>query len=552
MVCSFCQSQILESGKPWDFHHSTLSQFQKSIQDKCLICTKLAEDLFASLDPTVKAEFDTNKTATPGIKKSDELGPNKQEESGPKKNNEKKPTVDPKGQNLWLKSWLGEHFSLPKHAIFRWTLCNASAVTRDGQDMVVLRFRPNTTEPEGQSLDRKRLRLRDRTFYFFHEDDDDEGEGPYQRNKHVADPKFRSRLGRIPHPDQLGPKMDLDSTGLWEQVSKWMDRCANKHPNCARKHAERDFVPTRLVDVGPLNSTEIPKTVRVVVTNASHRGTPYATLSHCWGKDEFVTLTHENKEEFVATGVPWEDMQGTYKKSGSPNTNFVTTNKNFVDAIMIARKLKIKYIWIDSLCIIQGPGVDNQPSDFSKEGRFMHKVYRNSACNIASTVVDKGNRETGLFRSRDDGLHLVIPEKFVPSERTVPLLKNHVWRIVADRVYEEGLLNKVLYTRGWVFQGESSYLGYTYNNSNLFLQSASFLPESFTSQIAKSSGSVPPSRPPNLSLAASHSPSMPQWPPLIVSGASGCSKRPYPYVPWATVRWRNSGPSPSAPTRPAA
>ncbi|KAH6886271.1 hypothetical protein B0T10DRAFT_79058 [Thelonectria olida] len=405
MVCSFCRSHILESGNTWGYHHYDVSRFKQSLQEECSLCTRLSDDLKATSD----SEHNLNTSAEP---------------------------------DSWLDPWLGKDSS--QDAVYRWTLRNASAVTRESKDMVVLRFRPNLgTDPAQQMQNNKRLRLPDRAFYFLHEEEDVQGD----QKGDATDSRLRPELGRIPHAHQLGGR--TDSNGAWAQMSSWMDNCLKHHPNCARKHSERDFVPTRLVDVGPHNGKWPPDTVRVVVTEERHKHSPYVTLSHCWGKDPFVNLVEDNFDEFTTSGVSWEQIK---------------SNQNFVDAILVARKLKTRFIWIDSLCIIQEPRFDTEAerltfeknkkrkgdSDFSKEGKTMHKVYRNSYLNISAAA--SPDKNGGLFKARDyDDLRRIIPEQYVPRKSTV-LFKNHKWRAVADKIYEEGLLNKILYTRGWVFQ----------------------------------------------------------------------------------------------------
>jgi hypothetical protein len=44
MICSFCVETILESGKTWDFHHSSLESLRDSLDKKCPICVRLAAD----------------------------------------------------------------------------------------------------------------------------------------------------------------------------------------------------------------------------------------------------------------------------------------------------------------------------------------------------------------------------------------------------------------------------------------------------------------------------------------------------------------------------
>ena len=57
--------------------------------------------------------------------------------------------------------------------------------------------------------------------------------------------------------------------------------------------------------------------------------------------------------------------------------------KLYRDAVTITRELGVRYLWIDSLCIIQGQSTGPQ-SDWTQEAAKMGSVYRNSYCNIAA------------------------------------------------------------------------------------------------------------------------------------------------------------------------
>jgi hypothetical protein len=45
--------------------------------------------------------------------------------------------------------------------------------------------------------------------------------------------------------------------------------------------------------------------------------------------------------------------------------------KNFREAVIVTRKLDVRYVWIDSLCIIQDSG-----EDWRAEAKTMHQVYK--------------------------------------------------------------------------------------------------------------------------------------------------------------------------------
>lgn len=85
----------------------------------------------------------------------------------------------------------------------------------------------------------------------------------------------------------------------------------------------------------------------------------YVTLSHCWGTDL-------NFKRFELRQINLE----TFRKSGIKISRLPRT---FRDAIDFARKLDqdIRYIWIDSLCIIQ-----QDVDDWLYESVQMHEVYR--------------------------------------------------------------------------------------------------------------------------------------------------------------------------------
>jgi hypothetical protein len=63
----------------------------------------------------------------------------------------------------------------------------------------------------------------------------------------------------------------------------------------------------------------------------------------------------------------------------------------------VARKLHVRYLWIDSLCIIQ-----DDTEDWRTESLRMDQVYKNALLNIAATAASDSRR--GLFYSRP---HLV-------------------------------------------------------------------------------------------------------------------------------------------------
>jgi hypothetical protein len=229
-----------------------------------------------------------------------------------------------------------------------------------------------------------------------------------------------------------------------------MKSCVERHPKCNVQRPNRDFLPTRLLDVEPDGSNdagrEVPCGVKLVETASGTVRGRYATLSHCWGPPEkaFTRLEKANVQRFLSSGIEWGD---------------VSRNRNFKHAIEVTRQLGLRYLWIDSLCIIQGP---DGLQDWHTEAPLMHLVYRNAHVNIAAS--HSQDRDGGLFFDRE-GEDIVAP-LYRPTRETAFFSRHRSWRVLRRDLWNRDLLKSWLYTRGWVFQGVySSPLLYSFRPS---------------------------------------------------------------------------------------
>ncbi|KAF2966547.1 hypothetical protein GQX73_g7022 [Xylaria multiplex] len=199
----------------------------------------------------------------------------------------------------------------------------------------------------------------------------------------------------------------------------------------------RDFVPTRLVDLGEPGAEWAAKSVRIVPTKDAGIRSHYATLSHCWGNPDskpFFNLTKEILQASAVPSVPIEDIN----------------NENFTQAMAVARYLGVRYIWIDSMCIVQ----NDEGADKLRELQLMHQVYRNSHCNIAA--VDSPDKSGGLFRERKGTVDYLVPTRYVPSHESgtqePALFGDRPWRVLNGDLWQDEVLAGAVYTRAWVFQ----------------------------------------------------------------------------------------------------
>lgn len=104
-------------------------------------------------------------------------------------------------------------------------------------------------------------------------------------------------------------------------------------------------------------------------------GVKYVTLSHCWGHGNHLKLSKANIESF------------------SENLEIETLSQTFIDSMVVTLRMSLRYLWIDSLCIIQ-----DDPDDLSEEIAKMCDVYRNGTLNVAAVHARDG--DGGCFTER--------------------------------------------------------------------------------------------------------------------------------------------------------
>ncbi|KFY11433.1 hypothetical protein V492_04458 [Pseudogymnoascus sp. VKM F-4246] len=192
-----------------------------------------------------------------------------------------------------------------------------------------------------------------------------------------------------------------------ELAKKWLDGCLETHEFC--KPIEDYQLPTRLIDLG---STPI----RLVQSSELATKPRYATLSHCWGTQDFYKLEQDNLKDFM-TAIPEEKL-----------------TKTFQDAIYITRSLNLRYLWIDCLCIIQCCD-----PDWRIESALMGSIYGGSTITIAATGATDGTK--GCF---------LRPPGYI-SKIHIKLTTGDVWDIAPGKFYYS-VLKSPLGDRAWAVQ----------------------------------------------------------------------------------------------------
>ncbi|KAK0707905.1 heterokaryon incompatibility protein-domain-containing protein [Lasiosphaeris hirsuta] len=146
-----------------------------------------------------------------------------------------------------------------------------------------------------------------------------------------------------------------------DMMHSWLINCRSSHESCRLPPSA--WLPTRLLDVGTYAESRLPRVVET--KNLSANNAPYAALSHMWGD--------------VVEAPPLQAMKFNYD-SLMQEIPLRRLPQNFADAALTCQRLGIRYIWIDSLCIIQ-----DSKEDWEREAQMMHKIYRNAELTIVAT-----------------------------------------------------------------------------------------------------------------------------------------------------------------------
>jgi hypothetical protein len=165
----------------------------------------------------------------------------------------------------------------------------------------------------------------------------------------VATPEKRDRVPLIPS--------HTSSETTFRTISGWFEKCHLTQLECPSPYVK----PAGELLKG-LRFLQILESSIMLVENI--QPDRYNALSHCWGSGQPIIRTvKDNIAELRKNGIALGDLPRTFQ-----------------DAVEICRRLGVKYVWIDSLCIIQ-----NDSQDWHNQAPRMASVYKNSFITIAAS-----------------------------------------------------------------------------------------------------------------------------------------------------------------------
>ncbi len=222
-------------------------------------------------------------------------------------------------------------------------------------------------------------------------------------------------------------------------IQDWLNTCLTSHSYCrerfigglaASEDPDAGWVnaPARLVRIFLEDAEKQVLRTHLVssadsVSHQSRVGIPkYVTLSHCWGPAAKRPLctTKANLQDHMAS-IPWNKLPQTFQ-----------------DVVELCAQLRVPYVWIDSLCIIQ-----DDPLDWKSEARKMGSVYENAYFTIAASAAQDSS--AGLFKVRQ-------PPRMAPFPNQSGDGKPNQVHAHIGPDFEDAFNAAPLDRRAWVFQ----------------------------------------------------------------------------------------------------
>jgi hypothetical protein len=190
----------------------------------------------------------------------------------------------------------------------------------------------------------------------------------------TEDPLYDSFCGRD-HPNYnyrqlLSQSLDIvpdsGSDLAFDRATKWLSHCLSHDEKCSA-HVST-YAPRRLLNLGLGIKSHDP------ILFEPTEPVPYVCLSYCWGtdvKDVLTTTTKTLKTHYHGIRL-----------SSLPRTIY--------DAVIFCQGLKLQYLWVDSLCIVQ----DDRES-WLVDSAQMREIYSNALITLA--IEEPASCKTGFM-----------------------------------------------------------------------------------------------------------------------------------------------------------
>lgn len=168
--------------------------------------------------------------------------------------------------------------------------------------------------------------------------------------------------------------LDVNSPRAQSLSQEAIENCIHNHPGCPRPAEGKPRLPTRVVDCHD------PAFPRLIETNGCHE--QYVALSYVWGERQPHSTTTANLAKYL-NGIDAQSLPKTIR-----------------DAISTVHAFGLRYLWADTLCIVQ-----DSDEDKIRELGQMARIYASAYITVvagSARKVSEGFLEPRSPPSRGD------------------------------------------------------------------------------------------------------------------------------------------------------
>lgn len=202
------------------------------------------------------------------------------------------------------------------------------------------------------------------------------------------------------------------SDATFGTIKSWLRDCICNHAQCNPTTTSPTKLPTRLLDL---------RAGQIMLRENIQGPAVYACLSHCWGPVQDIIKTTTTTIEAFKIDIPESSLPKTFK-----------------DTVKICRRLRIHFLWIDSLCIIQ-----DSAEDWKKEASRMADIYEHAHLTIAASRA----------KSSSEGCYTVTsPDMLAQSVTKGVYARKEPPKFPTNRLDRADTILWPTFSRGWIYQ----------------------------------------------------------------------------------------------------
>ncbi|KAK8206278.1 heterokaryon incompatibility protein-domain-containing protein [Phyllosticta capitalensis] len=206
----------------------------------------------------------------------------------------------------------------------------------------------------------------------------------------------------------------------WTSINLELSRCRYTHEPCKEKSCVSTYEGFRVIDID---------TMQLVAADSSCH---FAALSYVWGN-----VKDSKKLKASMSNISLLMKPGALVPDELPKT--------ISDAIQVCKKLEIRYLWVDRLCIVQ----DSQ-EDMDSQIHAMGSVFGSAHIVLAALVDNMDSGIPGISSTRKprsldvDGLTIATTMWTTPWHLAFEKLSS-IWQSRAWTYQEAALARRILY-----------------------------------------------------------------------------------------------------------